>query len=142
MHVFSVFFQNPQNMTFYVFLSCGTRFLEHWPPEMPPKETAPPPGNSSPHLKHGCCSALPSVFWRCWLDGRKGIRPVKTERWGAGMVICLKGGADLHMAQLMPLPNGQTAVCVCVLYIQTHRQTALLVDKRSGKYLAKLQART
>ena len=28
----------------------------------------------------------------------------KTERWGAGMVICLERGADLHMAQLMPLP--------------------------------------
>jgi len=24
--------------------------------------------------------------------------------WGAGMVICLEGGAELHMAQLMPLP--------------------------------------
>jgi len=28
----------------------------------------------------------------------------KTEWWGAGMVICLEWGADLHMAQLMPLP--------------------------------------
>ena len=27
----------------------------------------------------------------------------KTERWGAGVVICLEQGADLHMAQLMPL---------------------------------------
>jgi len=27
---FYVFFQNPKNMTFYVFLSCLTRFLEHW----------------------------------------------------------------------------------------------------------------
>ena len=35
---------------------------------------------------------------------RKGIRPVKTEQWGAGTVICLEQGADLHMAQLMPLP--------------------------------------
>jgi len=26
------------------------------------------------------------------------------EWWGAGMVICLERGADLHMAQLMPLP--------------------------------------
>jgi len=25
-------------------------------------------------------------------------------RWGAGMVICLERGADLHIAQLMPLP--------------------------------------
>jgi len=38
------------------------------------------------------------------LGGRKGIRPVKTEWWGAGVVICLEQGADLHMAQLMPLP--------------------------------------
>ena len=27
----------------------------------------------------------------------------KTEWRGAGMVICLEWGADLHMAQLMPL---------------------------------------
>ena len=47
---------------------------------------------------------LPSVLWRCWLGGRKGIRPVKTEWWGTGVVICLERGADLHMAQLMPLP--------------------------------------
>ena len=47
---------------------------------------------------------MPSVLWRCWLGGRKGIRPVKNEWWGAGMVICLERGADLHMANLMPLP--------------------------------------
>ena len=28
----------------------------------------------------------------------------KTEWWGASVVICLERGADLHMAQLMPLP--------------------------------------
>jgi len=28
----------------------------------------------------------------------------KIEWWGAGMVICLERGADLYMAQLMPLP--------------------------------------
>jgi len=27
-----------------------------------------------------------------------------TEWWGAGVVICLERGADLHTAQLMPLP--------------------------------------
>jgi len=37
------------------------------------------------------------------LGGRKGIRPVKTEWWGAGMVICLERGADLRIAQLMLL---------------------------------------
>jgi len=30
----------------------------------------------------------------------------KTEWWGAGVVICLERGADLHMVQLMmPLPH-------------------------------------
>jgi len=40
------------------------------------------------------------------LVGRQEGHPVckKTEQWGAGMVICLERGADLHMAQLMPLP--------------------------------------
>jgi len=33
-----------------------------------------------------------------------GYQPVKTEWWDAGVVICLGRGADLHMAQLMPLP--------------------------------------
>ena len=48
---------------------------------------------------------MPSVLWRRWLGGRKGIRPVKTEFWGTGMVICLERGAtDLHMVQLMWLP--------------------------------------
>jgi len=47
---------------------------------------------------------IPSVLWRRWLGGRKVIRPVKTEWWGAGVVICLERDADLHMAQLMPLP--------------------------------------
>ena len=47
---------------------------------------------------------LPSVLWHCWLGDRKGIRPIKIERWGAGMVICLERGADLHMAQQIPLP--------------------------------------
>ena len=51
-----------------------------------------------------CVFQWPSVLWRCWLGGRKGIRPVKTEWWGAGVVICLERGADLHTAQLMPLP--------------------------------------
>ena len=40
------------------------------------------------------------------LVGRQEGHPAckKTERWGAGMVICLERGADLHMAQRMPLP--------------------------------------
>jgi len=33
-----------------------------------------------------------------------GQQEVKTEWWGAGAVICLERDADMHMAQLMPLP--------------------------------------
>ena len=45
------------------------------------------------------------------LVGRQEGHPAckKTERWGACVVICLERGADLHMAQLMPLPL--TASC-------------------------------
>jgi len=45
--------------------------------------------------------SLPSVLWRCWLGGRKGIRPEKKLEWrGAGVVICLERDADLHMASV------------------------------------------
>jgi len=37
-----------------------------------------------------------------WQEGHPAIE--KTEWWGAGMVICLEQGADLHVAQLRPLP--------------------------------------
>ena len=70
-----------------------------------------------------------------WQEGHPACK--KLEWWGAGVVICLERGADLHMAQLMPLPftvscfskiqiglvpahlgsSGQRAVkqvCVCV----------------------------
>jgi len=40
------------------------------------------------------------------LVGRQDGHPAckKTEWWGAGVVICLERGADLHLVQLMPLP--------------------------------------
>jgi len=44
----------------------------------------------------------------------------KTEWWGADVVVCLERGADLHMAQLMPLP---LTVCVCVI-INSRASTA------------------
>ena len=40
------------------------------------------------------------------LVGRQEGHPAckKPEWWNAGVVICLEQGADLHLAQLMPLP--------------------------------------
>ena len=37
-----------------------------------------------------------------WQEGHPACK--KTEWWGTGVVICLEQGADLHIAQLMPLP--------------------------------------
>jgi len=51
------------------------------------------------------------------LAGRQEGHPAhkKTEWWSAGMVICLERGADLHMAQLMPLPL--TVYCFSTIQI-------------------------
>ena len=52
------------------------------------------------------------------LVGRQEGHPacfLKTEQWGAGVVICLERGADLHMAQLMTLPL--TASCFSKIQI-------------------------
>jgi len=77
--------------------------------------------------------------------------------WGAGVVICLVRGADLHTAQLMPLPltvscfskiqiglpfwcrltqvvqdkgplNGCVCVCVCVAAQQAVQQNAQQIE--------------
>jgi len=47
-----------------------------------------------------CLSALTLLVGR--QEGHPACK--KTERWGAGVVVCLGRGADLHMAQLMPPP--------------------------------------
>ena len=51
-------------------------------------------------LCHFAFSALTLLVG--WQEGHPACK--KTEWWGAGVVICLERGADLHMAQLMPLP--------------------------------------
>jgi len=85
-----------------------------------------------PHLllTAGACT-LHLTLLVGWQEGHPACK--KTEWWGAGMVICLQRGADLHTAQLMPLPltvssfskiqtgftflvpaNPGSPVCVCV----------------------------
>ena len=52
------------------------------------------------HVCHMCLQCFDTVGWAA---GRAfGLQ--KTEWWGAGMFICLERGADLYIAQLMPLP--------------------------------------
>jgi len=52
-------------------------------------------------LSHSCAFSALTL-----LVGRQEGHPAykKTEWWGAGVVVCLEQGADLHMAQLIPLP--------------------------------------
>ena len=49
-----------------------------------------------------------AVRWPCGVCikgvGSNSLQCTSCQWWGAGMVICLKLGADLHMAQLIPLP--------------------------------------
>jgi len=88
------------------------------------------------------------------LVGRQEGHPVckKTELWGAGVVICAERGADLHMAQLMPLPltvscfskiqigftflvpadpGSRRCVCVCVC-VQFKNALGNITDVNSG----------
>jgi len=54
---------------------------------------------------HPACKKLRGgvlVWLSVWSEVQTCIWP--SWWWGAGMVICLERGADLHMAQLMPLP--------------------------------------
>ena len=70
------------------------------------------------------------MLWCCWLGGGKGIRPVKTEWWDAGVVICLGRGADLRKSQLMPLPL--TVSCFSKIQIGLpfwYRLTRVVLDK-------------
>ena len=57
-------------------------------------------------LKLLCAFGAYSFSALTLLVGRQEGHPAceKHEWWGAGMVICLEQDADLHMAQLMPLP--------------------------------------
>ena len=85
----------------------------------------------------------------------------KTEQWGAGVVICLELGAELHIAQLMPLPlivscfskiqigfsflvlahlgsPGKRAVkrvCVCVVQLQICQQKFSCIFKHKLGYV-------
>ena len=63
-----------------------------------------------------------------WQEGHPACK--KTEWWGAGMVICLERRADLHMAQLMPLPL--TVSCFSKIQIGItfwYRLTWVVLDK-------------
>jgi len=54
---------------------------------------------------------------------------VKSEWWGAGVVICLGRSADLHTAQLMPLPLTISCSSKSTLVPICYRLTQVVPDK-------------
>jgi len=66
----------------------------------------------------------------CWSGGRNGIRPVKNRVVGCWRGYLSVRGADLHMAQLMPLPL--TVSCFSKIQIGLpfwYRLTRIVLDK-------------
>ena len=158
---------------FFIQVVCGRpggrlQFSERCPQNCPF-----PWGDLAPHLTHGslspnpkqhldqfsyfstanCCDRVAFSALTLFVGRQEGHPACKKtfEWWGAGVVICLERDADLHMAQLMPLPltvscfskiqisftflvpahpgspgKGAVKWCVCVTVVtdrQTDRQT-------------------
>ena len=117
-HFFRDLAQKSASLETSVFVQCYTLILVHATAGLdylPAPNFWSIPWHQTEHQSISPTDLPPSVLWSCWLGGRKGIRPVKNEWWGTGMVICLERDADLHMAQLMPLPL--TVACFCKIQI-------------------------
>jgi len=66
------------------------------------------------------------------LVGQQEVHPAckKTEWWGAEVVICQGRGADLHMAQLMPLTRTISCFSKSRLVLSfEYRLTQVVQDK-------------
>ena len=105
-----------------------------WPPRTPAPSLSPTPGrlHVSYQVKYSevyfAFSALTAVGWR--QEGHPACK--KTEWWGVGVVICLERGADLHMAQLMPL----SLTVSCFSKIQTGFTFLVPADQGSPRKMA------
>ena len=87
-------------------------------------------GNSNTYAQSTCnyeqsslLSLLPSVYWRCWLGGRKGIRPVKN--WVAG-VACLLAAIHLLLTYLLP-PKNLRGALYCHCHSVTHAARFMII---------------
>jgi len=88
---------------FYAFLStcCNIRILKRVRGLHPSQRSAALPPQCPPNeifVECNCTSGM-KISDYMWHPTCK-----ITEWWDAGVVVCLGRGADLHMAQLMPLP--------------------------------------
>ena len=88
---------------------------------------------------------LPNAFSALTLlVGRQEGHPAckKQEWWGAGVVVCLEQGADLHMAQLMPLPVTDSCLVKSRLVLPFwYRLTRVVPEKGPLNARARARAR-
>jgi len=63
---------------------------------------------------------LPSALWCCWLGVNKSIRSIKNEWWGAGVIICLKRGANCYPIIMVWLGYLVHCVFVCMVKAKFH----------------------
>ena len=92
-------------------LCCNSKvlFMSVYLRHTEPDSVALSPFQSSKLTKYNWTLLIHRTAWlQCYnAVGRAAGRASglqKTEWWSAGMVMCLERGADLHMAQLTPLP--------------------------------------
>jgi len=62
-----------------------------------------------------------------WAAGRASS--LQKNWWGAGVVICLERGADLHMAQLTPLPLTVSSIKSTLVLPFWYRLTWVVSEK-------------
>ena len=81
------------------------------------------------HLQNQKLCLLLCLLLLClWCFGQQEWH-LACKNWGAGMVICVERGADLHRAQLMPLPL--TVSCFSKIQIDFTFQMSAHPDKGS-----------
>ena len=75
------------------------------------------------------------------LVGRQEGHPVckQLEWWGAGVAVCLERSADLHMAQLMPLPLTFSVKSTLVLPSGTGSPAGPILRNFSGCTISKVR---
>ena len=74
---------------------------------------------------------FPSVLWRCWLGGRKGIRPVKKLSGGCWRGYLSGARCRLALSQLIPLPLTVSCSSKSRLVLPIwYRLTQVVLEKR------------
>ena len=72
---------------------------------------------------------VPSVLWRCWLGGRKGIWPVKLSVWSEVQTCVWPSWCHCHSLSLAPVKSR----LVLPLW---YRLTRVVIEKRAVKQVS------